>query len=366
MTPDERSTAIRKTLDPYLNEMHFGIEALRGRAHLIATRASKELQDDYPGHPAITEAEVLAVMDDMETGEVSGSDQESEGSGDLFADEWLVLTNETPKSFNHHHNWIKVREERIPRNSGLARFIDGIFLIDRLREVRVFAGFHRVTSDKEKPLTHPNLASRAPAWLPAVEVFGEGIFLRFNENTLRDWENEQARTLQDRIGELRERLNDPDEFTRRFSSRNESLARFVLVHTFSHVFIRQLQYECGYSSASLRERLYVYPDKAGLLIYTADADSEGSLGGLVRQGSITRLGSTVQAAMSRGAWCSNDPVCSELPARGPGRTNRAACHACALVSETSCTEMNGLLDRTLLIGSGPVKGNLVGYFQDMV
>jgi hypothetical protein len=363
---DERSTIIRDIIHGYEREMHLQIEDQWDRANYIAGTASEVLKSDYPEQLDITVAEVHDVMDNIKAERDSSANEEPTAPGDLFEDEWTVLTHETPASLSHDLNWIKVQEEQIPPSSPLANFIDGVFLIDRLREVRVFAGFRRGTSDPDKDLTHPDLGETAPTWLPGIEVFGEGVFIRFKEEKLRDWESDQTQNLDTRIGGLQERLREPDGFTRRFASRTESLARFLLLHTFSHVFIRQLQYECGYSSASLRERLYVYPDKAGVLIYTADADSEGSLGGLVRQGNINRLQSTVQAAMGRSAWCSNDPVCSELAAHGPGRTNRAACHACALVAETSCTEMNGLLDRMLLTGQGSSESGLVGYFKELL
>ena len=154
---------------------------------------------------------------------------------------------------------------------------------------------------------------------------------------------------------------------KRYQARLGTLSRFVLVHTFAHVLMRELCYECGYAAASLRERLYVFPDEAGLLIYTADGDSEGSLGGLVRQGTIKRLEVTIASALNRSRWCSNDPVCREVRGRGPGGTNLAACHACAIVSETSCTEMNGLLDRVLMVGENlPGRPSFSGYFEELL
>ena len=54
--------------------------------------------------------------------------------------------------------------------------------------------------------------------------------------------------------------------------------------------MRQIALECGYTSASVRERLYCRPaadahgPMAGILIYTAASDSEGTLGGLVQHG----------------------------------------------------------------------------------
>ena len=50
-------------------------------------------------------------------------------------------------------------------------------------------------------------------------------------------------------------------------------------------------------------------------------------------------------------WCSLDPICSEHKAQGPSGLNKAACHACSLLPETSCKYGNILLDRVLIRGS---------------
>jgi hypothetical protein len=102
---------------------------------------------------------------------------------------------------------------------------------------------------------------------------------------------------------------------------------------------------------------------AGILIYTSDADSEGSLGGLVRQGEPSRLLATMQRTLTDLSWCSADPVCAELENQGIDALNAAACHACCLLSETSCVFNNSLLDRRLLFGS--TNGGLQGLFQEI-
>jgi hypothetical protein len=128
---------------------------------------------------------------------------------------------------------------------------------------------------------------------------------------------------------------------------------FLAMHTFAHLLLRRITFECGYSSASLRERIYFNREKrhAGIMLYTAEGDSEGSLGGLVRQGRRDRLAQSLVEAIEQGRWCSSDPVCSETPGQGLGGFNHAACHACCLVSETSCTFANTLLDRRMVIDS---------------
>jgi hypothetical protein len=121
--------------------------------------------------------------------------------------------------------------------------------------------------------------------------------------------------------------------------------------------MRALILDCGYSSAALREMLYVRPESSGgaamhgIMIYTAAADSEGSLGGLVRQGQPDRLGLLLNDAVETARWCSNDPLCLESESQGMNSLNMAACHSCSLVPETACEMFNGFLDRGVVIGT---------------
>jgi hypothetical protein len=145
-------------------------------------------------------------------------------------------------------------------------------------------------------------------------------------------------------------------------------ARFMMIHTLAHALIKELTFSCGYGSAALRERLYCnLEDTAcpmnGFLIYTASGDSEGTLGGLVAQGSPTRFGRLVHDALVRASWCSNDPVCMESPDGGAFSSNLAACHSCVLLPETSCEEGNRLLDRAFLAGT--IDDPDVGFFRNL-
>jgi hypothetical protein len=192
-------------------------------------------------------------------------------------------------------------------------------------------------------------------WYPAVEVFGEGLFLSLDEAWVADWERRlQAHPAElDRISVLERTRRDEN-----FWFLPTVTPRMIALHTLSHALMRQLVFESGYSSSALRERIYSGPGMAGILVYTADGDSEGSLGGLVRQGQPNRLGDTIRLSLDKVVWCSADPVCSETAGQGLGGFNRAACHACSLVPETSCTTSNTLLDRGLLLGRENMPGLL--------
>ena len=138
---------------------------------------------------------------------------------------------------------------------------------------------------------------------------------------------------------------------------------------FRSCLINALASKSGYSNASIREKIYCSqyvdenaPKMAGVLIYTASGDSEGSLGGLVRQGLPGRIEDVILGAISEARWCAADPVCIQSPGQGQYGCNLAACHNCALLPETSCENKNMLLDRGLLIGT--LDDNTIGYFSD--
>ena len=143
---------------------------------------------------------------------------------------------------------------------------------------------------------------------------------------------------------------------------------FLLLHTFAHLLINQLTLECGYSTAALRERLYVSDSAeapmAGVLIYTAAGDAEGTMGGLVRMGRPGYLEPAILGAVETALWCSADPVCMEIgtqSGQGPDSCNLAACHNCCLVPETACEEFNRFLDRGVVVGS--VGNRQMGFFN---
>jgi hypothetical protein len=226
----------------------------------------------------------------------------------------------------------------------------------KLRIVTALTGFSRLEPNYENQLS-PSLGANS-SWLPATEIYGEGIFIALNGSTLESWEKRVPNRILKGMRLSREVTS--------LAFLPEVSERFVLLHTLAHLLIRQLCFECGYSSSSLTERIYSDAESgmAGILIYTASADSEGALGGLVRQGLPDRLFSTFKTALFRGNWCSNDPICRELIGQGVQGLNKSACHACTLVAETACDHANCLLDRSLLIGD--IDDPTFGYFSNLI
>lgn len=235
-------------------------------------------------------------------------------------------------------------------DSGLPGFIAQISRVGRLREVRALHGFTRIIpggavgDDNGTPLA--GLSTEAPTWLPAIEVLGEGIFLRIDEEALLTWESTQFAA--DRIGML---LRNQDLMGGSVSLPIPAITkRSLLMHSLAHILIDELALSSGYPAASLRERIFDSPNQAGILVYTATADSAGSLGGLAAQSHPDRLASLLRSALGKAQWCTTDPVCIESVAAGVDGLNLAACHACLLLPETSCERFNAVLDRATLVG----------------
>jgi hypothetical protein len=291
---------------------------------------------------------------------------------DLSQDEWAAFTAADPNAV------VSARESRkdplVLREVGLGvhdddpehlRLLDEritkVVAVDRLREVRALEGFWRLREDREEGFVsvHPE---GNPSWLPAIEAFGEGVFFTLEEQRLRAWEKDPV-VWHRVVGDLEPDLNNALQKRRlREQTGPKLLPRYVLLHTLAHMLVRQLAFDCGYSAAALRERVYArgFSDdaervpQAGVLIYTAAADSEGTLGGLVRQGEPPRLAEGIIRLLEAASWCSNDPLCRERT--GFANLNRAACHACTFLPETSCETGNTLLDRELVVGTGIVPG----------
>lgn len=229
-------------------------------------------------------------------------------------------------------------------------------LINKIREVRALVGFTRVKpTASSNGFGDPNFVcvkKDETNWYPGYEVRGEGLFFEFDENAISKWLFDNPEVF-DRIAYLNK--NYGSSFLGQNNPRIVS-PEFVMLHTLAHLLIKQLSFECGYSIASLRERIYCGEledgkEMTGIFIYTASGDAEGTLGGLVRQGRPDAFGKIFKKALGGAKTCSNDPVC--ILSRGQGRDslNLAACHACTLIPETSCEEFNAFLDRGIVVGT---------------
>lgn len=322
---------------------------------------------------AVTAEYVKSLVRDEKQREAGKATAVEATPGDLLGEEWAAFLTDLDNSDDPHFQTRHVDLAQTTKSrvtSLLIDRVDKVVLADRIREVRALEGFHRVSpAGRDKLVPAAGNHKTTVDWLPAIDVRGEGIFISLDEGRLAVWEDRQA--VRDRVLELEKRLSASFMETRLRERTGPILApRYVLLHTFAHLLIRRLAFESGYAATSLRERIYARstaepggtPRQAGVLIYTAAGDSEGTLGGLVRQGYPPRLQATMLEALQDAMWCSSDPLCAENLASTFASLNFAACHACTLVTETSCESGNYLLDRALVVGSDKVPG----FFQDVL
>ena len=249
----------------------------------------------------------------------------------------------------------------------VSRYISKVSLLKKLTKTEALCGFTRIKSSNNirkrelRNLMWKEEPDFEKSWLPAMQASGEGIFLEFNEEHLRKMEIDN--NVIKRITKLSDSIKDPRV------DKNKINARFIFLHTFSHILINTLIFECGYGASALQERIYSSDDitnpMAGILIYTAGGSNEATMGGLVRMGLPGQLEKIFEKAISSSSWCSVDPVCMEAADRGgqgPLSVNLAACHNCALVPETSCESFNKYLDRALVTGT--IEDKSIGFFSD--
>ncbi len=281
---------------------------------------------------------------------------------DLRPEEYRALC-EGRKEESREQDFVCVDEDVDP---AIRPWIAQVSKVSRLREVRAVKHFTRILPPTEETRSEQlaPLSLEPMSWLPALEVIGEGIFIRLDEKRLKDWEDSSFAKGR---AELLQQALDRRDAERPMPLHPTITPRQLLLHSLAHALIDQLSLDAGYPAASLRERVYAEDDMAGILIYTATSDSAGSLGGVAAQAAPDRFAQAFQEAASRMSWCSSDPVCIESVASGVDAVNLAACHSCLLLPETSCEQNNTHLDRATLVGrpddqaSGFLSGLLIAH-----
>jgi hypothetical protein len=338
---EEAWTRLNKANDP--NTLQILLETFQGIGEL----------QEFLGYPL---DDIWQAIDRKKMRQTDSLTEET--ATDLKTPEWQTFS-QTSNFTSIGKDW---QLKPIPAPTDFQDIIEKVILVEKMREVRALIGFTRIqspgdftdTGEVPKEFRAP-LSRQKPAWVPAMEVRGEGIFLHFKETALQQWE--QRDIIKKQHVEVKE------AHKHWLNQRNPDLVdkipcpdmRYLLLHSFSHALMRQFALECGYNAASLRERIYAKvatPEQqaqSGVLIYTAAPDSEGTLGGLVSLGQ-ERLNYHLHQALESLRICASDPLCSEhTPTDDKVSLHWAACHACLFSPETSCERGNKFLDRSFLI-----------------
>lgn len=248
----------------------------------------------------------------------------------------------------------KVKPELYPEFSHLLE----VYRLDTLKLHQVQVGYTRLAppASLDSFLKNPNSSqshlpksafltkySKHEKYLPAIEMGGEGLLFKLNEQAVMRWLDTAAEGIYERMNKNPEDLDD------NATQKCKEVAARRMLHTFSHVVIKELEFMCGYPAVSLSERLYLQHPHFATLIYTC-AGSEGSYGGLVGVADDQRLGHLLKNAIDRAHDCTNDPVCYNDASSSEQETaSEGACYDCAILPETSCELFNRELDRAFLI-----------------
>lgn len=281
------------------------------------------------------------------------------------AEEYEALSGEVSMPIDEYGDFLR---EGTEISNYAIPFVKSISLIHKVREVQALVGFSRLKPVEANIGDHSSehivsVKQQNTNWYPAYEVRGEGIFIEFDENAISEWQKKNPE-IQQRVDVLN------DNYGKSFIGQSKPriiTAKFLLLHTISHALIKQLSFECGYSIASLKERLYCSEiaegkQMSGIFIYTASGDSEGTMGGLVRQGCADTFPEIFKKAMEEAMTCSNDPVCSLSMGQGRDSLNLSACYSCCLIPETSCEEFNIFLDRGTVVGT--YENRKMGFYSE--
>jgi hypothetical protein len=293
---------------------------------------------------------------------------------DVFASGQTLIGQDNRTSLLHAETLV-ADSWRKPARYDLAG-IEAVVAVHRLREVSCLYGFTRFEpaplagdGDFEEIRLAVNSAPLAAVttWLPAVEQFGEGIFLKFDPQAIHAW------LMRDDVKKRTTALRDAEAGWRRARKLDAKSTfpgiPYVMLHSLAHALMTEIALECGYPASAIKERIYAFADPAdpakgrfGLLLYTASAGSQGTLGGLIAL--APHMARIVEQALDRLDICSNDPVCADHnPAEvtDDRALSGAACHSCLFVAETSCERRNQALDRALLVKT--IAGQDASFFQ---
>lgn len=340
--------ALADKLEKYRDSLDFVRDLLEGKGTALESLTDGELREaiDLALDPPDVEEQSPGAPDPI----------------DLLVPEWRYLQHDPSGPYHDDESGLMLSPRE--RHADLRPEIARVLAVDKLRKVNAMVGFTRIDDmdrvDDQRGRLVTLTRDHRPTWAVATEDRGEGILLQLDESLVAPWESQvedstlwvahrdaHRRNFERRFSETA-RIVDPDDW---FPS-----ARYWLVHTFAHILIREMAMQCGYSAASLTERVYAWPaagdrePAAGLLICTTASDSDGTLGGLVQLSDKDRLHRVVSAALLRARRCSSDPVCAHRTPRDPEDfLHGAACHCCAMASETSCERANRFLDRRFLV-----------------
>lgn len=365
----------------YIPPQYIGQDALPSKMQRVLTLLeTKWYPKKAEKNPGLTKEAYVEDLDIIDKADESDIELTQEEADRIIAKFLYVEDNEGDTYERYRYQEYKVFSENSssqPDISGLefkdielpnelVPYFKKIQQVNTLAITQTQLGFNRVTlpavhRGNDAVVRDPGQkiykdAAQRVRTLPAIQSFGEGIFFEFNPEAINGWLDEHKEIFTSRYnqpaGDIGTALKEEmDQY---------GAPKFYLLHTFAHIILKELEFSCGYPTASLKERLYYSDRMCGVLIYTADG-SEGSMGGLVWQGQPRLISKIIKSALAKARECSSDPLCWEQDEQ----LNLAACFSCCLVSETSCEKMNLGLDRRALVDDDEFNYKGFGFFKSL-
>ncbi len=324
----------------------------------MARKFNQALRAALDGH---SDEAVFASVQQVTAGGVAAAAPDPRvAEYELFASGRSLIGEDSPGARLHAETL--PRRDWDPEDAPLLAGMEALVAVHRLREVVCLYGFTRFESSppmSDDGLEDVGLAVRGaplgsdPDWLPAIEQFGEGLLIQLRTEAVEEWlaRDPGAKPHAQRM------MAAFAEWAKNKPGVRPRSPVYALLHSLSHALMSEIALDCGYPASALKERIYALPPtspngplRCGLLIYTATAGTQGTLGGLVEVAG--RFADVLESALRRLEVCSSDPVCADHdPAahKDDRATHGAACHGCLLIAETSCEARNLFLDRALLV-----------------
>lgn len=351
------------------DELFLDTNVLRRNALNIKLDEAKAVNDFDTAIQIVSEIKAIeSVIKDSEIDPAQIDDFEKDILYRFAEFKALAHRSEEEINIDTVNEHLKVKDVTSNLTNEIKKYFSRVLRIDNMKITSAQLDFSRIQpadSDSISILSQDIFRSKPEnvEVYPVVENYGEGIFLSFNQELLDSYSaSENVISL---INNNLQRLSsNSDDFSG--SAINYGLEnnwQLYLIHTFSHLIMRELEFRCGYPTASLSERLYISNDvdhkMYGCMIYTTEG-AEGSMGGVIAQTNVKNLNNLIISALKRATICNSDPLCWESTGQGLFELNFASCFSCSLVSETSCEHRNIYLDRRILVDQKK------GFFKDLI
>ncbi len=287
--------------------------------------------------PQITIKDLLSALQFVRKQDKSVRSEE-----DIYFDEYSVLCRGSTDGDEEY----SAIETAVP--SKYEPFFEKIIAVDKLTETQALCGFTRSEPWNGKDLTDSRivpLSTEQKDCLPAIQRNGSGIFIKFRTDSVKEWVANTGL----RYTQMKKANSDSYLYNAKYS------AEYVLLHSFAHLFIRQLANECGYLATGIKEKIYTaFTDEGfkhlemyGVLIYLLSSEFDRSsecFSSLVK--STRYFESFLNNMLQQAFWC---PECASK--KRCLSQNFVACRNCIFIPEQMCEFRNEFLDRVAVVGT---------------